>query len=203
MSFRSRLVSQFKRPSGPLGLVAGFIMAWRPSNRQRIRWTIDLLDLRKSDRVLEVGFGPGLGLKWAARHVKSGMLFGVDHSATMTAKAGRRNRTTVRRGNLQLFKGTIDDLPADVTGLDKIYSVNVVQFLGDQTAAFKSLSARLKPGGLIAMTFMPRNKGASGADAEAMAETVEAAMREAGLKGVETKWLPTEPVPAICTIGTT
>lgn len=201
MSFRSRLVSQFKRPNGALGLVAGFIMTWRPSNRKRIRWTIGLLALRKTDRVLEVGFGPGLGLKWAARRVKSGALFGVDHSATMTARAERRNSGAVKRGKLHLFNGTIDDLPPEVTGLDKIYSINVVQFLDDQTEAFKALGARLAPGGLIAMTFMPRNKGASGGDAETMAAKVEAAMRAAGFANVETKWLPTEPVPAICTLG--
>lgn len=202
MSLRSKIVSQFKEPRGVPGQLAGLSMTLRPSNRQRIRWTLDLLALRKGDRVLEVGFGPGLGLQWAARKVKSGTLWGIDHSETMTEMAKRRNRRAVSRGRMILRAGTIDDLEREATGLDKIYGCNVIQFLDDQTASLKMLGERLKPGGIIAMTFMPRNKGASEADAKAMAGKVEAAMHEAGLVGIETKWLPVEPVPAICTLGT-
>lgn len=202
MSFRSKLISQFKRPSGSLGRLAGVSMSLRPSNRQRIRWTLDLLELQKSDRVLEVGFGPGLGLQWAAKKVKSGTVWGVDHSQTMTEMARRRNRRAVKRGRMILQAGTIDDLVPEATGLDKIYGCNVIQFLGNQTAALEALGGRLAPGGLIAMTFMPRNKGASEADAMAMAGKVEAAMAGAGLVNVETKLLPLGPVPAVCTIGT-
>ena len=63
MSLRQNIVGQFKQPHGSLGQVAGFIMAKRPSNIERNQWTLDLLDLRPDDRVLEIGFGPGIAIE--------------------------------------------------------------------------------------------------------------------------------------------
>jgi ketosteroid isomerase-like protein len=48
-------VRQFRRPEGPLGRLAGWIMAARPSNRSRSRATVALLDIGAGDRVLELG----------------------------------------------------------------------------------------------------------------------------------------------------
>jgi hypothetical protein len=44
-------------------------MAHRPSNAQRNRWVVSLLDVQPTDRVLEIGFGPGIAiqeLSWSA-----------------------------------------------------------------------------------------------------------------------------------------
>jgi len=62
----SALVQQFGKPSGFLGVLAGIIMLVRPSNRLRNLRTLELLDVRPEDRVLEVGFGPGLAVARAA-----------------------------------------------------------------------------------------------------------------------------------------
>lgn len=55
---RRRIVSQFHRPHGLVGRLAGFVMAHRPSNRQRNLWTVGLLEIAPSHRVLELGSGP-------------------------------------------------------------------------------------------------------------------------------------------------
>ena len=67
-SFRVWLVGQFGRPTSAWGHVAGWIMAHRVSNRRRNRWTVDLLDLRPGERVLEIGFGPDSADPAAARN---------------------------------------------------------------------------------------------------------------------------------------
>jgi len=54
------IVGQFAHPQGRAGRVAGWVMAHRPSNRQRNSWVVWLLDVQPTDRVLEIGFGPGL-----------------------------------------------------------------------------------------------------------------------------------------------
>jgi hypothetical protein len=56
------IVDQFHRPRGTAGRVAGWQMAHRPSNRRRNRWVVRLLDVQPTDRVLEIGFGPGLAI---------------------------------------------------------------------------------------------------------------------------------------------
>jgi hypothetical protein len=62
MSTIATVYSQFHRPAGLLGRVVGWIMANRPSNIERSRWTVDLLNVQPTDHVLEIGFGPGLAL---------------------------------------------------------------------------------------------------------------------------------------------
>ena len=59
------LGDQFRRPRGPLGRVAGRIMAQRSSNVERSRWTVERLELNTDARVLELGYGPGLGIEAA------------------------------------------------------------------------------------------------------------------------------------------
>lgn len=72
MSLRSIVVGQFRRPHGPLGHLAGLVMARRPSNREHNRWTVNLLALEPHYNVLKIGCGPGLALKACATEVTDG-----------------------------------------------------------------------------------------------------------------------------------
>ena len=57
------VVGQFHSPHGMGGHVAGWVMGHRSSNRERNRWVVSLLDVQPTDRVLEVGFGPGIAVR--------------------------------------------------------------------------------------------------------------------------------------------
>jgi hypothetical protein len=59
------LLRMFGCPQGILGRLGGIIMA--RSNQQCAVWVIDLLDIQPHDSVLEVGFGPGVGLHLLAQ----------------------------------------------------------------------------------------------------------------------------------------
>ncbi len=52
------VIGQGHHPRGAAGSVTGWMFAHRPSNRQRNRWAVSLLDVQPADRVLEIGFGP-------------------------------------------------------------------------------------------------------------------------------------------------
>jgi hypothetical protein len=52
MGFIESVYRQFHKPTGFLGSVAGWIMANRPSNIERNRWTVDLLKVGETDHVL-------------------------------------------------------------------------------------------------------------------------------------------------------
>lgn len=62
-------VRQFGQPRGAAGKVAGWVMAHRSSNRRRNKWVVSLLDVRSTDRVLEIGFGPGLAIAELSRRI--------------------------------------------------------------------------------------------------------------------------------------
>ena len=61
------VIGQAHHPRGAAGSVTGWMFAHRPSNRQRNRWAVSLLDVQPADQVLEIGFGPGLAVAELAR----------------------------------------------------------------------------------------------------------------------------------------
>ncbi|MGZ5477482.1 MAG: methyltransferase domain-containing protein, partial [Thermoanaerobaculia bacterium] len=112
MSLEATLRSQFHNPHGLLGRVAGAIMASRPSNRQRNAWAVSLLDIQPHDRVLEIGFGPGLAIADIARRLTTGTAVGLDHSELMLLAASRRNTAAIAAGRVELRLGSAESLPA-------------------------------------------------------------------------------------------
>src|SRR5215472_7604719 len=111
------VAGQFGRPWGAAGQAAGWVMAHRSSNRQRNRWVVSLLDVRPADRVLEIGFGPGLAIAELSRRIsESGHVYGIDHSGAMLGQAARRNAAAIRAGRITLTRASVDQLPPALGG---------------------------------------------------------------------------------------
>ncbi len=201
MKIRSVIVGQFQHPSGFFGQMAGWIMAHRPSNRERNQWTVDLLEIHPQDKVLEIGCGPGLALSACLVKVREGFVVGFDHSQTMLAQARARNARAILEGRLDLRLGTVEELPPTNEKFNKIFSVNVVQFIHDKVAAFQALFARLAPRGLMAITYMPRNQNPTRANALQMASEVKRHMKKVDFVNIRVEELSLKPVPAVCVIG--
>jgi SAM-dependent methyltransferase len=195
------LLAQFERPQGWLGQVAGTIMANRPSNVERNEWTVSLLGLGPADRVLEIGFGPGLAIRRAAETVTHGRVVGLDHSDVMLAQASRRNAARLADGRVALLLGSLAAL-AEVTGpFDKIFSVNVFMFWDDPVAAFRALARLLAAGGLVATTVQPRGSGATDDDASRVGDQIAHALQAAGFVDTERKLKRMKPVSSVCVLA--
>jgi SAM-dependent methyltransferase len=195
------IVRQFARPRGFVGRIVGIILANRSSNVLRSQWTVERLGISTGDRVLEIGCGPGVALKACLERLRDGTALGVDHSEVMIAQARRRNAKAIRKKRLKLIAGTIDDLPADEPPFDRIFSINVIQFVADKNAFVKICADRLAPNGLLATTFQPRGTKPTREAALAMAHLLTELMARAGLTDVRTETLELKPIPAICALG--
>ena len=200
MSVAQKIVTQFKQPHGLIGKIAGYIMANRPSNILRNEWTLSLLDLQPADKILEVGFGPGIAIEKAAGIVKDGSIVGIDHSETMLHQAGKRNALAIQQGQVILKLGTIDSLSAFKNSFDKIYSANVVQFWDDPKREFQQLFDLLVPGGIIATTYMPRHKGASSEDGRKKAVEIEQCLKAVGFRNIRIEEKHLDPVSVVCVL---
>jgi SAM-dependent methyltransferase len=196
-----RIYAQFGRPTGPLGALAGFIMAHRTSNRERNAWTVELLDLKPNDRVLEIGFGPGLSLALAAQKVTQGEIVGLDHSAVMLAQATNRNRDAIARGRMRLVLGSVDSLALGQTAFTKVFSVNVAMFWKDRGATLGAVRNIMTPGGLLATTHQPRHAGSVAEDARRFAEAFSRDLARAGFRDVRVEHLRLKPIPAVCIVA--
>jgi ubiquinone/menaquinone biosynthesis C-methylase UbiE len=197
MSLKHNIVAQFKHPHGFMGYLAGFIMANRPSNIERNEWTLDLLELKPTDHLLEIGFGPGIAIEKASQIITEGLIVGIDHSEAMLHQAKKRNAVAIQHGAVRLHLGSMETLSAFDRTFDKICSANVVQFWDDPVAVFKKLRALLTPSGVIVTTYMPRNSGARDADAYAKAKEVVKQLEEAGFSSIRVEERKTLPVSTV------
>jgi ubiquinone/menaquinone biosynthesis C-methylase UbiE len=200
MDLRNRVVEQFKKPSGAFGHIIGWIMAARGSNRERARWTVDLLQIDPDDRVLELGCGPGVALEHVGRRLQSGVVVGIDHSLVMIKQAARRNREAIATGRVLLRLGGVEDVRVLDGPFTKILSINVIQFMPDLTLFFQLLRTKLAPGGSVGTTYQPRNKNPTRSDAIAMADQMSAAMKSAGLAKIHVEECDFN-TPAVCVVG--
>jgi SAM-dependent methyltransferase len=116
--------SQFRQPHGFVGWLAGWEMALRSSNRQRHVWAVGLLGVEPTDRVLDIGCGPGIAIRELSRRATHGLVCGVDHSAVMVRQATRRNAEAVRAVRVVLRLGAAEHLPAFAEPFDKVLAVN-------------------------------------------------------------------------------
>jgi trans-aconitate methyltransferase len=197
----ARVIRQFAKPRGFVGHIVGIILANRASNIRRSRWTVERLGIDPSNRVLEIGCGPGVALKACLERLRHGTAVGVDHSDVMIAQARRRNAKAIRKKRLKLIAGTIDDLAQNEPPFDRIFSINVIQFVPDKVSFIMSCVERLAPNGLLATTFQPRGTKPTREAALAMARTLTELMATTGLTDLQTQILELKPVPAICVLG--
>lgn len=198
MNIMKKIVSQFGKPSGVLGVLVGLAMALK--NRSRSNWTVELLNLQPTDRVLEIGYGPGVTLRKVARQVPEGLIAGMDHSKTMYRQAGRMLRKAKNNGRVQLAHGTIRDLDFPEHYFNKIYASNVHFFWKDPVEAFRHLKHYLTPGGEMLMVFQPR-WAQSEAHIQNIANKTAFQFKKAGFAIKDIRFKPMKPVTCVAVTG--
>ena len=192
---------QFLRPHGFGGRAAGWVMATRGSNRERNIWAVGLLDVQPHDRVLEIGFGPGIAIQEFARRATNGLVVGVDHSEVMVQQARKRNAAAVRAGRVDLRLGSAEALPRFDAPFDKILAVNSLLFWDDPVARLKELHDRLRPGGQIAIVYQPRGPGSTDEVAARTGRQIAAHLTEVGFIEVRVETLALKPTAVVCVLG--
>jgi ubiquinone/menaquinone biosynthesis C-methylase UbiE len=155
---KSILMRAFGHPTGILGRLGGMIMAHL--NQRMYQRTIELLDIQPSDKVLEIGFGPGVGIQLLAGSVSSGWIAGIDLSEEMVEMAKTRNAHSLETGKVELRQGSVESLPFENATFDKALSINSLQIWPDAIAGLREIWRTLKPGGKIVLGFT-RHSGQS------------------------------------------
>jgi ubiquinone/menaquinone biosynthesis C-methylase UbiE len=175
-------------------------MGRRSSNVARNRWAVQLLDVQPTDRVIELGCGPGVAIAALAARATRGLVVGVDHSQVMIGQARRRNRAAIRAGRVRLVHSPVERLSIGDGPFDAALAVNTVGMWPDPTARLRELARLLAPGGRIALVSQPRCPGATAATSAAAANELAGLLTEAGFERLRTELLDLDP-PAACVLG--
>jgi arsenite methyltransferase len=142
------IVPQLARPHGKLGHLVGALLD--RGNRAINLHVVGALDLSPHERVLEVGFGGGVGLAMALAHEPSLQLSGLDLSPEMVARCRKRFGAKV-----QLVEGAVERLPFADAAFDKLFGANITYFWPDFERAASELLRVLAPGGLLVLGIRP------------------------------------------------
>lgn len=153
---KERFIAQFGRPTGLAGRLAGAVMA--RGNALVNTWAIELLDVQPTDRVLDVGCGPGVAVARAADKATRGLVAGVDHSPVMIAQATRRNRAAVRTGQVKLRVGSAEALGYPDEYFTKACAVNTAMFWPSIQDCLRELRRVLAPRGKLAVILRERQE---------------------------------------------
>ncbi|MEU6716173.1 class I SAM-dependent methyltransferase [Nonomuraea sp. NPDC046802] len=196
----SYLVGQAHHPRGIVGWANGWMFAHRPSNRKRNIWAVSLLEVQPTDRVLEIGFGPGVAIAEFAARATRGHVFGIDHSQAMVRRATRRNAAAVRARRVHLTHASVEHLPNFGDPLDAILAVNSVGFWPDPVERLGELRRLLRHAGRIALVSQPRCPGATRDTTTRAAEELQDLLTQAGFTDLRVETLDLDP-PVACVLA--
>jgi ubiquinone/menaquinone biosynthesis C-methylase UbiE len=118
-------------------------------------WVADLLEIAPSDRVLEVGFGPGVVIQRLSKLTSAGHVAGIDASHEMVRQARARNAQAIQSGRVDLRQGSAESLPFDDNSFDKALAINSMQVWSDAPAGLREMRRVMNPGGKLALGFTP------------------------------------------------
>ena len=152
MNLLKLLALQLREPKGFIGKV--FISRiLNSSNAGMNDSTLALLDLEKTDKILEVGFGGGDLLSKILNTTPNEIVFGVDFSKDMVFLGSKRLRKHIVKGLVKLDCFSVDKLPYESNQFTKICSVNTIYFWENCSKAIKELNRVLDDNGSLVLTF--------------------------------------------------
>lgn len=198
---RRRLIAQAHNPTGPVGHLEAWVFGHRPSNVRRNRWAVELLDIKPSDRVIELGCGPGVAVAALASRARQGLVIGVDHSAVILRHARRRNASAIEQRRVRLVHASVEHLPVADAPFDAALAVNTVGMWPEPTIRLREIGRLLAPGGRIALVSQPRCPGATAATSAAAGERLAGQLIDAEFVNIRIETLDLDP-PAVCVLAT-
>ncbi len=183
------ILGSFARPSGASGRVVGWLLA--RFNSRLNRDAVLRLSPGPSASVLEIGFGPGVGIRRLSERVTTGLVAGIDPSDVMHRQATRRNREAIRSGRVVLRYGTADELPWERGTFDAVLSLNNILLWQPLGQGLREVHRVLRPGGTLLVgihEWAARGESLPGAGSLAQVEeSLAGSLRVSGFGGIATE----------------
>lgn len=149
MDILRKIGLQFKRPRGVFGRIISDLMII--GNRSAYENMIKYLTIKSDDKILEIGYGPGIGINLISKKYTSGEIYGVDFSELMHKRASKRNHKFIKNNRIHLRYGDFVETELGTIGFDKIFCINVVYFWDDLQKPFEKAYSLLKDDGTFCL----------------------------------------------------
>ena len=138
----------------PRGLLGGLALSGMAlKNGGQNKAALDLLAPHPGDSVIELGCGPGMGVRAALKRVgREGFVAGVDQSVTAAHYATHIAHRSVLTGRAVIMRAAAADLPFRDSMFDRAFAVNSFQFWPDPARALREIARVLAPNGRLVIT---------------------------------------------------
>ena len=115
----------------------------------RFLWAVEVMAPRPTDRLLEIGGGPGIIVSLICPMLSSGQIHGIDRSKPATAHAARRNARCVEEGRASFEAVALADADLGRGRFDTAFAINVRLFRTNAAREADVLQRGLKPKGTL------------------------------------------------------
>jgi SAM-dependent methyltransferase len=149
-----KIALQLKKPAGFLGVIITNLMMKK--NRPEYETVINDLKIQPEDKLLEIGYGPGVGINMISKMFVQCYIYGIDFSELMFKRASKRNKQFIENNKVRLQFGDFNNSEISTYDFDKIFCLNVVYFWDDLQIPFEKVLSLLKKGGMFCF-YMAKN----------------------------------------------
>jgi cyclopropane fatty-acyl-phospholipid synthase-like methyltransferase len=179
--------SQLKKPRGPFGILASKLMI--RNNQKNYETMLKNLDLQPHDKVFEIGYGPGAGIKMVAESCPTCTVDGIDFSALMYKTASKYNKEYIDNRRVSLSHGDFLQVPLSQNKYDKVFCLNVIYFWNELSTPFKRVFSLLDDRGsfhiyMAGKSFLTKRKFPDSVFNKYSIDEVTDMMKSVGFKSV-------------------
>lgn len=143
-------ITELGNPAKPHG-EAGELMLRRMgvSHKNVTDWALSKLDIKGTEKVLDIGCGGGDALKKMSAKIKSGHLVGADYSEVSVELSKKNNIGDVESGKMEIIQANVENLPFDDNLFDIIYTIESFYFWKNSVECLKEVRRVLAPNGIF------------------------------------------------------
>ena len=153
--FFKNIAKQLRQPEGEYAIEVGERM--NEGNLYINLFTMEALNLKGSENILEIGMGNGFFVKNILDQYPGVKYSGCDYSSIMVKESAKRNKEFVAEGRANFYFGSADKLSFESQKFDTIFTINTLYFWEDATSVFNELKRVLKPDGQITIAIRPKS----------------------------------------------
>lgn len=154
---REYIDNHYSNPKGLIGMYIGEKMVRQ--HKPETHWTIQLLDIKQDETILELGCGAGYAMKLLLEQSNVKLIVGLDISKSVLRLAAFRNRKNIKIGRVKLVKNEVSHMKFPEFSFNKVFSVHSVYFWEDKQKSIMEIYRVLKPEGTVVLTLSDGKNG--------------------------------------------
>ncbi|WP_409301141.1 class I SAM-dependent methyltransferase [Peribacillus sp. SCS-155] len=190
---------QFWKPDGVLGRLTGKKLLH--TNKKVNRWTIDQLEVKPGDKILEIGYIGSFAASQLLKENSSIQIHGIEPAHTDGKIDDRQNQQTIPDYNFRIYKGDIFSLEVALNHYDKVMSIDNYLFWHQKRKSLVRLHHLMKEKGKIAIAVHPSEKDASNKKIFSHALQIEQDLFYAGFREIAVAFKKIKTEITVCVTG--